>query len=86
MWRTLGDKAKNYSHGGGDYMMIYQFLAAVRGELPTPIDVYDSVAWSVISPLSEESTAMRSRTVDIPDFSRGKWRQERPLTFPGIAM
>ena len=62
MWRTLGEKAKGYSHGGGDYMMIYQFLAAVRAGVPTPIDVYDSVAWSVISPLSEKSTAMRSRT------------------------
>ncbi len=84
MWRTLGEKAKNYSHGGGDYMMIYQFLAAIRAGVPTPIDVYDSVAWSVISPLSEKSVAMRSRTVDIPDFSRGKWKEARELTFPGI--
>jgi predicted dehydrogenase len=86
MWKTLGDKAEGYSHGGGDYMMIYQFLAAVRAGLPTPIDVYDSAAWSVISPLSEKSTAMRSRTVDIPDFSRGKWKEERELSFPGIEM
>jgi predicted dehydrogenase len=84
MWRTLGEKAKGYSHGGGDYMMIYQFLAAIRSGVPTPIDVYDSVAWSVISPLSEKSVAARSRTVDIPDFSRGKWKEPRELTFPGI--
>lgn len=86
MWRTLGEKAKGYSHGGGDYMMIYQFLAAVRTGVSTPIDVYDSVAWSVISPLSEKSVAGRSRTVDIPDFSRGKWKEPRELTFPGIEM
>ena len=86
MWRTLGETAKNYSHGGGDYMMLYQFIAAVREGLPMPIDVYDAAAWSVISPLSEKSVAGRSMVVDIPDFSRGKWKEKRELSFPGIEM
>lgn len=86
MWRTLGEKAKGYSHGGGDYMMIYQFLAAIRSNETMPIDVYDSVAWSSIRPLSENSVASRSAAVEIPDFSRGKWKEKRELTFPGIKM
>ena len=40
-------------------------------------DVYDSVTSSVIVPLSAASVASKSRTVDVPDFTKGKW-QTRP--------
>ena len=41
--------------------------------------MYDAVAWSVIAPLSEASVADKSRPVDFPDFTRGKWRERQPL-------
>ncbi|MPZ19932.1 MAG: twin-arginine translocation signal domain-containing protein [Luteitalea sp.] len=47
-----------------------------RDEMPY-FDVYDSVTSSVISPLTEKSVANRSKPVDFPDFTRGKW-QSRP--------
>ena len=84
MWKALGEKAKSYGHGGGDYMMLFQFLNAVRAGTQTPIDVYDSACWSVISPLTERSVASRSAAVDLPDFTRGKWKNQRQLQFPGI--
>ncbi len=42
------------------------------------MDVYDAAAWSAISPLSEESIANGSKPVDIPDFTRGKWKTRKP--------
>lgn len=43
--------------------------------------VYDSVTSSAIVPLSEMSVANKSKTVDVPDFTKGKWKTRPPLTF-----
>ena len=43
------------------------------------IDVYDAAAWSVISPLSEQSIALGSAPVKFPDFTRGKWVTRRKI-------
>ncbi len=43
-------------------------------------DVYDSVTSSVTSALSEQSVANRSRPVEYPDFTRGKWKTRPPIT------
>lgn len=79
IWKTLGPTARNYGHGGGDYITLHQFVKAVRNRTQTPIDVYDSAVWSVITPLSETSVASKSAPVDVPDFTRGKWKTVRPI-------
>jgi len=65
-------------HGGTDYIELSQFIEAVRNKTQTPIDVYDSVIMSVIGPLSEQSIAMNSVPVKVPDFTRGKWKTRKP--------
>ena len=79
LWRELGDAAKSSSHGGEDFVELHQFVWAVRNKIQTPVDVYDAATWSVIIPLSEQSVASKSATVDFPDFTRGKWKNPRPL-------
>ncbi|MCE5250202.1 Gfo/Idh/MocA family oxidoreductase [bacterium] len=79
MWKKLGPVAKNYGHGGGDYMEIHQFVKAVRNKTQTPEDVYDAATWSVISPLTEQSIANKSKPVDFPDFTKGKWMTNQPI-------
>ncbi len=79
IWKALGETAKNYGHGGGDYIELHQFVRAVRNKKQTPIDVYDAASWSVIMPLSGQSVASRSAPVDVPDFTRGKWKEPRAL-------
>ena len=79
LWKALSDPAQSHGHGGADYITLYQFVKAVRNRTATPIDVYDSVAWSVIVPLSKKSVAARSAPVDIPDFTRGKWKTAKPV-------
>ena len=44
------------------------------------MDVYDAGVWSVISPLTERSVAVKSRPIDFPDFTRGKWKTTAPVS------
>ena len=80
MWKSQGEQARGSGHGGADYFTVKAFVDAVRGRTGTPIDVYDSATWSVITPLSGKSVAARSAPVDFPDFTRGKWRTSKPVT------
>jgi hypothetical protein len=79
IWKELGPVAKNYAHGGGDYIELHQFIKAVRNKTQTPIDVYDTATWSAITPLTEQSVASKSAPVEFPDFTRGKWKKSRPI-------
>ena len=62
-----------------DFVMLWRIVYCLRNGLSMDQDVYDAAAWSAISPLSEISVANRSRPVDVPDFTRGKWRAREPL-------
>ena len=79
LWKSLGQTAKKYPHGPIDYIVVHQFIQAVRAKSQPPIDVYDAATWSVISPLTERSVAAKSAAVDFPDFTRGKWKTTKPL-------
>jgi predicted dehydrogenase len=79
LWKALGEAARSSSHGGEDYIELHQFVRAVRNKIQTPEDVYDAATWSVIVPLSEQSVASKGAAVDFPDFTRGKWKNSRPL-------
>ncbi len=47
-------------------------------------DVYDAATWSSIAVLSEKSVADRSRAVDFPDFTKGKWKTTPPIQIMGV--
>lgn len=75
IWRELGEEAaKNGGHGGCDYIMVSEFLKAVRERTQTPQDVYDAATWSAIVALSMESVAKNGQVVEFPDFTEGKWK------------
>jgi hypothetical protein len=44
-----------------------------------PIDIYDAITWSAITPLSEQSIALGFQTLDFPDFTGGSWRSRKPI-------
>lgn len=60
-----------------NYMMDYRLIHCLRNGLPLDIDVYDAVVWSSIVHLSEISAQKGGTPVDIPDFTRGKWRTNK---------
>ncbi len=80
LWKRVGDEAKvQGGHGGMDWVMLWRAIYCLRNGLPLDQSVYDAAAWSVISPLSEWSVAHRGQSVDVPDFTRGKWKTTEPL-------
>ena len=68
------EKAKKVGgHGGMDYLVLRAFIEALKQGTHTPIDVYDTASWMVITPLSEQSIKEGSKPMAIPDFTRGKY-------------
>jgi predicted dehydrogenase len=66
-------------HGGMDFVMIYRLVKCLNLGIPLDINVYDSIHWSAITPLSELSVAAKSQTIIVPDFTGGTWIKENPL-------
>ena len=79
LWRRFAEDAKGSGHGGMDFFVINAFVEALRRGEEMPIDIYDAVAWSAITPLSETSIAEGNRTVDFPDFTEGAWMRRKPI-------
>jgi hypothetical protein len=78
--KTIGDIAKKVGgHGGMDFIMDYRLIYCLKNGLPLDQDVYDAAAWSAVVPLSIESVADKSNSRDVPDFTRGRWKSNRPL-------
>ena len=78
LWKKSRAGAFTGGHGGMDWLVMRAFLNAVRRKIQTPIDVYDSATLMAVAELSEESIAMGSAPVAIPDFTDGKWVKRDP--------
>ncbi len=79
--KHIGEIAKKIGgHGGMDFIMDWRLIDCLRNGLPLDQDVYDAAAWSVIAPLSEQSVARKGKTVDVPDFTRGAWKTNKPVS------
>jgi predicted dehydrogenase len=70
-WVQWGNQAMKAGHGGGDFFILDDFLAAIETGRKPAIDVYDAVTWSALMPLSIESVAKGGIPVQIPDFGKG---------------
>lgn len=95
LWTALAERAKATpvaadgfkladEIASGDYLEDLRLIEALRAGTPPDYDVYDAAGWSAIAPLSERSVADRSRPVDVPDFTRGKWKARPPLRLMGV--
>lgn len=65
-------------HGGMDFLVLSSFIDSIQRDIAPPIDVYDAATWMVITCLSEQSVAMGSMPVPIPDFTNGAWIEREP--------
>ena len=79
LWRKYGAQAEGAGHGGMDFFVLHAFVEALKANAPMPIDIYDAVTWSAITPLSEQSIADSNRTLDFPDFTVGEWEKRKPI-------
>jgi hypothetical protein len=77
--KRVGEMAKKVGgHGGMDFIMDWRLIDCLRNGLPLDQDVYDGAAWSSVAPLSEWSVANKSQSIDVPDFTGGSWRTNKP--------
>lgn len=78
--RHIGKIAKEVGgHGGMDFIMDWRLIDCLRNGLPLDQDVYDAASWTAVGLLSEESVARRSASIDIPDFTKGSWKTNKPV-------
>lgn len=78
--KKIGEMAKQVGgHGGMDFMMDWRLIDCLRNGIPLDQDVYDAALWSSVAPLSEASVKNRSKSIDVPDFTRGNWKTNEPM-------
>ena len=73
LWKAYKEFGQRGGHGGMDYLVLRAFIEALQNGTQTPIDVYDTATWMSVTCLSEQSIAMGSMPVSIPDFTDGRW-------------
>ncbi|NSW93532.1 MAG: Gfo/Idh/MocA family oxidoreductase [Bacteroidales bacterium] len=77
--KRVGEMARKVGgHGGMDFIMDWRMIDCLRNGLPLDQDVYDGALWSSIAPLSEWSVANKSQSIDVPDFTCGSWKTNKP--------
>ena len=79
LWKEIAAQAKDAGHGGMDYIEDYRLIKCLREGKPTDMTVYDAATLSAVVELSAQSNAKRSKPVDVPDFTRGRWKSTPPL-------
>ncbi len=79
LWKKYVIDGVKRGHGGMDYLVLSAFAEAVIEGHEPPIDVYDTATWMAITCLSEQSVAMGSMPVPVPDFTNGMWIDREPF-------
>ena len=78
LWKWYNTTGIKAGHGGMDYLVLSAFAESLLEGKKPPIDVYDTAAWMAITCLSEQSAAMGSVPVPVPDFTSGMWIDREP--------
>ena len=77
LWQRWSKDTEGAGHGGMDFFVLHAFIESVKRKTTMPMDIYDAATWSAITPLSESSIALGNQTVEFPDFSNGKWMNQK---------
>lgn len=75
LWKSEQIKQISGGHGGMDFLENYRLIECLRDGKPTDLDVYDAATLSCVMELTERSVANRSQAQDVPDFTRGRWKE-----------
>ena len=75
LWRKDGAAAlKTGGHGGMDHFCLRDFVDMIRYDREPWNDCYDAAAWNALNECSAKSIDKRGAPVEIPDFTKGKWK------------
>ncbi|WP_186438320.1 Gfo/Idh/MocA family protein [Cohnella terricola] len=67
-WQRWGKYAEGTKHGGGDFLVLEEFISAIQEDRAPSVDVYDAATWSSVFFLSMESVRAGGKAVSFPDF------------------
>lgn len=79
LWKKNEAKAEGAGHGGMDYFLINDFIECIKANKEFPFDVYDLATWYAITPLSEKSVEGNGSSQEMPDFTRGEYKNRKPV-------
>ena len=80
LWKKAGEVARKVGgHGGTDFICDLRWAYCLQNGLPLDMNVYDLATWCSLCELTERSVKGRSKAMDVPDFTRGKWETAKPL-------
>lgn len=77
-WKNITEEEKRTGHGGMDLFMIREFVKHLLNNEEMPINVYDAASWYAITALSAKSIKHHGKPYKIPDFTRGKYKTNKP--------
>lgn len=77
-WKYITEEQKRTGHGGMDLFMVKEFVKHLLDKSPMPIDVYDAASWYSITALSAKSIKHNGKPYKIPDFTKGKYKTNKP--------
>ncbi len=66
-WRNPPPEALSAGHGGGDFFEVRDFIRAVRGEQPSPIDIHAAMDMTLPGLVSQQSILRAGQWMDVPD-------------------
>ena len=67
-WRSLGGEATRAGHGGGDFFVVRDWIAAIVDDTDPPLDVYRALDFTVPGLISAESILSGGVPLEVPDF------------------
>lgn len=79
LWKKYEKEAEGAGHGGMDWFVDNAFIECIKRKTDFPLDVYDLATWYSITPLSEKSIEEGGTLQFIPDFTKGKWQNRKPI-------
>jgi predicted dehydrogenase len=80
LYVRMGELAKKMGgHGGMDFLMLFRIIECLRNGEALDQNVYEGCFWSAVGPLSEKSVAENGSSQVFPDFTRGQWKNTKPL-------
>ncbi len=74
-WTQDGDDASKVGgHGGMDYFCLREFVRLITDHHAPWVDCYDAAAYNAINHCSQLSIDRKGAGVEIPDFTKGRWK------------
>ena len=81
------DLIEKEGHGGGDFLVIEEFLNCIREDRKPDLDVFFATRMSAVAILAHRSLLERGMPYDVPDFrkeeDRKKWEDDRLSPYYG---